>query len=68
MMSGPLISLRCQRAKRHHRPWALRTLRRLTSLDLVAELAFGLNDDLPGAAELVEVVDVKRAEIDLAAC
>ena len=32
---------------------------------VVTHVSLGLNDHLPGAAELVEVVDVERAEIDL---
>ena len=35
------------------------------SSDLVAEALIGLDVDLPGAAELVEVVDVERAQVDL---
>ena len=35
------------------------------SVDPVAELALGLDVDLPVAAEVVEVVDVERAEVDL---
>src|SRR5947209_3163294 len=31
----------------------------------VAETLVGLHVDLPGAAKLVEVVDVKRADVDL---
>ena len=34
-------------------------------LDLVAVFGLGLRDDLPGAAEEVEVVDVQRAQVDL---
>ena len=34
---------------------------------LVAEPRFRLGDHLPGSAEEIEIVDVKRAEIDLQA-
>ena len=37
----------------------------LEVLDLLAEIGVGLDVDLPGAAEAVEVVDVERAEVDL---
>ncbi len=37
----------------------------LEVVDLLAESAVGLDVDLPGAAEEVEVVDVQRTEVDL---
>ena len=46
-------------------PEALRTLSCSTSSRRAAEAGVGLDVDLPGAAELVEVVDVERAHVDL---
>ena len=37
----------------------------LDLLDLIAKGGVGLNDDLPRAAEEVEIVHVERAEVDL---
>ena len=46
-------------------PAVLRTLKLGEIFHLVAKLVLGLHDDLPGAAEQIEVVDVQRALIDL---
>ena len=44
-------------------PHLLRTWSRLMALDPVAVLAVRLDGDLPVAAELVEAVDVERAQV-----
>ena len=46
-------------------PARLRTFSLPDLLGRAAETAVGLELDLPGAAELVEVVDVERAHVDL---
>ena len=46
-------------------PLSLRTCSCLQVLDCLRNVGVGLDVDLPGAAEAVEVVDVQRAEVDL---
>ena len=53
------------RAQADHLPLVVAHLELQDLVDLVAEALIGLDVDLPGAAELVEVVHVVRAEIDL---
>ena len=54
-----------QRAQRDHLSLVVADLQQIDVVDLVAEIALGLDVDLPVAAEGVETVDVERAEIDL---
>ena len=65
MLIGPPIRGREQRPERHHFAVRVADLEQLDFVGMVAELAAGLGDHLPGPAEAVEVVDVQRAEIDL---
>ena len=65
-MTGPLISRDVdQRAQRHHLAVLVADLDQVDVLDAVAEAALGLDGDLPVPAELVEAVDVERAEVNL---
>ena len=54
-----------QRAERHHLTFRVAGLEAGDVLSAVAELGVGLRNDLIGAAKTVEVVHVKRAEINL---
>ena len=54
-----------QRAQRHHVPLPIADEQLVEIGHAVAEYAVGLNVHLPVTAELVEIVDVVRAEIDL---
>ena len=47
------------------RPATLRTLRRATSSTVRRKGRVGLGDNLEGAAQEVEVVDVRRAHVEL---
>ena len=47
---------------RHHRAAAAAHIDTIDVLDRIAELRLGLDIDLPGAAEQVEIVDVKSAK------
>ena len=57
-----------ERAQRDHLALAVAHLEPADVLGLEAELLVGLHAHLVGAAELVEVVDVGRAERRSAAC
>ncbi len=59
------VAHRQDRAQQDHLPLVVAHLELANSLDLVAEARIGLEIDLPGPAELVEVVDVVRSEVDL---
>src|SRR5262249_31596092 len=53
------------RSQWHHVPLGIPHLELLDLGGIDKHLATTLHDDLPGAAELVEIVDVKRAHVDL---
>ena len=68
-MTGPLVlRTSISVASRIICPWLFRTWSWRMSLGVAAELLVGLDVHLPGPAELVEVVDVVRAQVDLQAC
>src|SRR5439155_4051824 len=52
-------------AQRHHFALGVAYLEKLDLARIVAKLPSGLDNHLPGAAEAVEIVDVKGAEINL---
>src|SRR5262249_37774316 len=56
---------RHQGSQRDHLADAVADLELLQVLDLPAEIGIRLHVDLPGAAELVEIVYVQRTEVDL---
>ena len=65
-MTGPVMSRsRATVFKGTISPAAVADLQLAHLLGRAAERAVGLELDLPGAAELVEVVDVQRAHVDL---
>src|SRR5262249_19515816 len=50
-------------AERHHLAVGVSHLQKLDPIRIVAELAVGLHDHLPTAAEAIEIIDIKRAQI-----
>ena len=54
-----------QRRQRHHLPLGVARPQPRHRIGIRAERRVGLHVDLPGAAQMVEVVDVQRAEVDL---
>ena len=61
---GPPISLHVdQRAQRNHLSPLVPDLEQVDVLDPIAVIALDLDGDLPVAAELVEAVDVERAQV-----
>ena len=64
--SGPNVCLTCTtHAERHHLAGGVARPQLRDVLGAIAERRVGLRDHLVGAAEAVEVVDVRRAQIDL---
>src|SRR5262249_39155346 len=53
------------RAERHHLTTDVSDLEELDLIGVVAERTIGLHDHLPAPAKPVEVVDVKRAQVNL---
>ncbi len=69
MICGPELLLDLhQRAERHHLALRVAHLEPADVLGLEPKPLVGLDPDLVGAAELVEIVDVRRAQRCPAAC